>query len=113
MPGKTKRKQKPSHGGRRKGAGRKPADALRCPTCVILQQQLQQAHEREQKLIKQLGEQSRQIGAVIESKFPETVRIAPSQLPQQTGQAFPVEQLTDVETVDDQQFIQTVSEMAH
>ena len=79
---------------------------------MLLAEQLQQAHEREQNLIRQLGEQSRQIGTVIDNKF-ETVRVTASQVPVAQSPAFPVDQLTDVESTDDQDFVRQVSEMSH
>jgi hypothetical protein len=80
--------------------------------CAVLKEQLEQAHDRELKLIKQVGEQSRQIGTVIENKF-ETVRVLRKDIPQADKPAMPLEQLMDVEAVDDQQFIQNMSEITH
>ena len=105
-----KKASKAKHGGRREGAGRKAATALRCPMCVILAEQLELAAEREKALMKQLGVKDAQIGQVIENKF-ETVRIVNKDLPQASGSAMPIEQLMDVEAVDDQQFIQKMSEI--
>lgn len=110
MPSRAKAKQKSNHGGRREGAGRKPANALRCPTCTFLSEQLQLAHDREQKLIRQIGEQSRQIGQVIENRF-ETVRVAHKDLPQADKSAMPIEQLQDIP--DDQEFVSTVAGLTH
>jgi hypothetical protein len=109
LPAKTKAK-KTGHGGRREGAGRKSASALTCPMCVILARQLELAQEREKGLMRQIAQQSGQIGTVISNKF-ETVRISGQPLPEAGKAVMPLDQLVDVETVEDEQFVETVAGM--
>lgn len=104
--------KKTNHGGARPGSGRKSASALRCPTCVILAEQLRLASEREKSLLKKLDVKDAQIGTVIDSKF-ETVRISNLPRPEPDKPAMPIDQLMDVEAVDDGQFLKTVSELTN
>lgn len=104
-----KRQKKSKHGGKRPGAGRKVGG---CSTCAILKQQLAESAERERRLIKMLDKKDDQIGMVVQSKF-DTVRVANLPMPEDQKPLIPLDQLTDVTHLDDQDFVNTVAGMTH
>lgn len=101
--------KKPTHGGKRKGAGRKPAQPA-CPTCAILLKQLEAAEVREKRLMRQLESKDEQIGTVITSKF-ETFNMSGPRPESNVAPGLPVEMLNDVQQYDDEQFVKEAEKM--
>ena len=102
-------KRKPQHGGKRKGAGRKPGSST-CPTCAILLKQLEASEVREKRLLRQLETKDEQIGTVITSKF-ETFNVSGPRPESSVAPGLPVEMLNDVETYDDKDFVEAAEKV--
>jgi len=95
-------KRKPQHGGKRKGAGRKPGSVSRpvCTTCAILLKQLEDARLREGRLMRQLESKDEQIGQVITSKF-ETFNFSGPKPESNIAPGLPIETFSGVQVYDD------------
>ena len=103
---------KHNHGGKRKGAGRKPGSVAKpaCQTCAILLKQLEDARSREARLMRNLEAKDEQIGQVITSKF-ETFNMSGPKPESNVAPGLPIEMLNDVETYDDEQFVKAAEKV--
>lgn len=101
--------KKPQHGGKRKGAGRKPGQPA-CKTCAILLKQLEAADVREKRLMRQLESKDEQIGTVITSKF-ETFNMSGPRPESNVAPGLPIEMLNDVQNFDDKDFVEAAEKV--
>ena len=108
-------KRKSQHGGKRKGAGRKPGSVSKpvCQTCAILLKQLEAADVREKRLMRQLEAKDQQIGQVITSKF-ETFNFSGERQESNVAPGLPIETLSGITNYDDsEQFIDKAQEVLY
>jgi hypothetical protein len=108
-------KRRPQHGGKRKGAGRKPGSVSKpsCDTCAILLRQLEAADVREKRLMRQLEAKDQQIGQVITSKF-ETFNLSGERQESNVGPGLPIETLSGITNYDDsEQFLEKAQEVLY
>jgi len=106
-------KRKSQHGGKRKGAGRKPGSVSKpvCQMCTILLKQLEAADVREKRLLKQLESKDQQIGQVITSKF-ETFNFSGPKPESNIGPALPIEALSQ-DYEDSAEFVAAAQEVLY
>lgn len=79
-----------------------------CQTCAVLLEQLREARLREARLCRQLERKDEQIGMVIQSKF-ETVHLSSEHADnEKMSPVLPLDSLMDVQTHDDEAYINQV-----
>ncbi len=79
--------------------------------CTMLALQLDAADEREKRLSKQVSQLLEQTGQVIQSKF-ETFHVSKEAKQENSlGPSLPLSALSDVETFDDEQFVQALEKI--